>query len=134
MSEVRGDDALGGVPFNVSNPAFASGAGSTLTPPPVEAEPVEVEEVEVAEVDPEDFPDIKDAEDEAEPPESGDDGVGFLSSIVPDPDADQGQPFTPSEGFEAAKGAHPLLVEEGDSDGEPASEEETTTDVPDGEV
>jgi hypothetical protein len=43
MSEVRGDDALGGVPFNVSNPAFASGAGSTQVRPPAPAEEPEAE-------------------------------------------------------------------------------------------
>lgn len=105
MSEVRGDDALGAVPFNVSNPAFASGQGSTRV------EPVEVEEVL----------------EEVEPPESDDDGIGSLSAIVPDPDADSGL----SESDELVSGSE---ATEDAEENEPTVSEETTTDVPDGEV
>lgn len=133
MSEVRGDDALGGVPFNVSNPAFASGAGSTRVDP---VEPVEVEEVL----------------EEVEPPESDDDGIGSLSAIVPDPDADSGlqesdELVSGSEATEDAGGDSEERSDdesaqadeggegdEGGEENEPTVSEETTTDVPDGEV
>ena len=61
MSEVRGDDPFGGVPFNVSNPAFASGAGSTRIQPD---EPVEELEPEIVEV-------LDEPESEPEPPVVG---------------------------------------------------------------
>jgi hypothetical protein len=129
MSEVRGDDALGGVPFNVSNPAFASGAGSTRVDP---VEPTEVEEEVLV------F-------GEVEPPESDDDGIGFLSSVVPDPDADESVSATEAteeagddseerSDDESAQADDGGEGDEGGEENEPTVSEETTTDVPDGEV
>lgn len=111
MSEVRGDDALGGVPFNVSNPAFASGAGSTLAVPA--SEPEEVLDLPEAETE--------EPQGEEEPPESDDDGIGSLSAIVPDPDADGV--------VDGEDQAGDLADDAADQAGD-----ETTTDVPDGEV
>lgn len=116
MSEVRGDDALGGVPFNVSNPAFASGAGSTLAVPASEPEEVlDLPEAETEELQGEEL------QGEEEPPESDDDGIGSLSAIVPDPDADGV--------VDGEDQAGDLADDDADQAGD-----ETTTDVPDGEV
>jgi len=85
MSEVRGDDALGGVPFNVSNPAFASGAGSTQVQPPAPAEDELVLEDEL------EVPDTEQTEVEVEDEvETGPDGEtpGLLDPTQGDLDED----------------------------------------------
>lgn len=105
MSEVRGDDALGGVPFNVSNPAFASGAGSTRV------EPVE-EALEPAGPD-EDVPSDELVSGSEATEEAGDDS----------------EERSDDESAQADEGAE---GDEGGEENEPT--EETTTDVPDGEV
>lgn len=106
MSEVRGDDALGGVPFNVSNPAFASGAGSTRV------EPVEVEEV-------------------LEPVELEGADESVSGSEATEDAGDDSEERSDDESAQADEGAE---GDEGGEENEPTVFEETTTDVPDGEV
>lgn len=124
MSEVRGDDALGGVPFNVSNPAFASGAGSTrVDPVGVEEEVLVFDEVEPA------ADELVSATEASE--EAGDDSEE--RSDDESAQADEGV-----EGDEGGEENEPTAQPGADEDGfggdAPTPLEETTTDVPDGEV
>ena len=76
MSEIRGDDALGHVPFEVNNPAFASGAGSTRAAGIVEPVVEEVEEPLEAQTEPD--------EDALEPDEDESDEDDLAGHTIPE--------------------------------------------------